>query len=464
MSRVDPDFGFLTISELTSMYRARAISPVEVTRSLLAKIERLDPSLHAYVTVCADLALEQAHIAEQKYGASEHGPLLGIPLSIKDIFHVAGQPSGLGSRVFAGQSALEDSGVPRRLRQAGAVFLGKTATAEFAQSATTENRVGHSPRNPWATARTPGGSSGGAAVSVAAGMATVAVGSDSGGSLRIPAAFTGLVGYKPSHGLCADERGFRAMSDFASPGPIGRSIEDVRTVLETLAGKSMPRRSTGRGLQVALCADPEGRPIVPDMTREATRAASLLAAKGAEVSLAHPPTAGWQELFAVLVLAEEHRERGHLRNHLSALLTEYERRTLEAATNLEPQRVLASRREVVRYRRRMQQFLARYDVLITPTVAVPAFELGRRPRAINGTVVDRLWGAFPFTAAYNVARTCAVSLPVACTTEGLPVAVQLVAGHRKDHALLDIAQDLAEAVSFDRSPAAANVELVRQSR
>lgn len=451
MTPADQELALLSVPELVSRYRARAISPVEVTQAMLSRIERLDPSLHAYTAVSADLALQQAHVAEQRYrvGDGDGRSLLGVPLSIKDIFHVAGQPTGLGSRVFDGQVALEDSGVPRRLRRAGAVFLGKTATAEFAQSATTENRVGESPRNPWDTRRTPGGSSGGAAVSVAAGLATVAVGSDSGGSLRIPAAFTGLVGYKPSHGICKDERGFRAMSEFTSPGPLGRSVVDVRAVLEVLAARALPRRPAGAGLKVALCLAPEGRPVDPAVTRATTRAATLLEALGAEVTPADPPIEGWQDLFAVLALAEEHRERGHLGTHLSAQLSDYERRTLTAAAGLAPASVEASQRRLTRFRRPLHQFLTAYDVLVTPTVAVPAFPLGQRPREINGSVVDRLWGAFPFTAPYNVGRTCAVSLPVERTSDGLPLGVQLVAGHGRDADLLDVAQDLSDGLAFD---------------
>jgi amidase len=449
MTPPEQELALLSVSELVTRYRARALSPVEVTRAVLSRIERLDPSLHAYVAVSADLALQQAHVAEQRYRVGEHGPLLGVPLSVKDIFHVAGQPTGLGSKVFDGQVALEDSGVPRRLRRAGAVFLGKTAMAEFAQSATTENRVGESPRNPWDTRRTPGGSSGGAAVSVAAGLATVAVGSDSAGSLRIPAAFTGLVGYKPSHGLCKDELGFRAMSEFTSPGPLARSVGDVRAMLEVLAGRALPRRPSGAGLKVAFCPAPEGRPVDPAVTQTTVHSATLLEAMGAEVTPVDPPIEGWQDLFGVLVLAEEHRERGHLGTHVPSLLSDYERRTLEAAVGLTPARIEASRRRLTRYRRRVRQLFTAYDILVTPTVAVPAFPLGQRPREVNGSAVDGLWGAFPFTAPYNVARTCAVSLPVDCNADGLPLGVQLVAGHARDAALLDVAQDLSDALAFD---------------
>ena len=191
------------------------------------------------------------------------------------------------------------------------MFTGKTNTAEFAQSATSENRLGPDTANPWDRTLTPGGSSGGAAVSVAGGMSTVALGSDGGGSVRIPAAFTGLVGLKPSAGLCRDENGFVTMADFSSPGPLARSVDDVRRVLTVLADTPFSRARPQPPLRVAWCPRPEGRPVASAIADAVSRAACGCCRRPAtEVEEVELPFDGWQELFGPFVLDTEQRCRG----------------------------------------------------------------------------------------------------------------------------------------------------------
>lgn len=179
---------------LLRAFATRALSPVEALSGSLARIRDCDEVLRAMVLTSEAAAQTQAVAAEARWKAGEAGPLEGVPVTIKDTFDVAGLPTTRGSRVFGRQAALEDSGVIRRLRAAGAVMVGKTNTAEFGQSATSENLLGQVTRNPWNTATTPGGSSGGAAVSVAAGYVPLALGADGGGSIRIPAAMSGTFG------------------------------------------------------------------------------------------------------------------------------------------------------------------------------------------------------------------------------------------------------------------------------
>lgn len=437
----------LSVAELVSAYRGRSLSPVEVTRVFLERIERLDNQLHAFVEILPELAMAQAAAAERAYAdGGRPAPLLGIPVSIKDAFHVEGVPTTLGSLVHQGQVAKADSGVVRRLRAAGSVFTGKTNTAEFGQSATTDNLLGPDTANPWDPTRTPGGSSGGAAASVAAGLSTLAVGSDGGGSVRIPAAFTGLYGIKPSPGLCSDEKGFRAMTDFVSPGPLARTVADARVMLGVLADREFPRSSAGR-LRVAYCPRPEGRPVDPAVAAAVDGAAAALSRLGHEVTEADLPVDGWDEVFGPLVLDDEHRERGHLLADPDRL-TRYERATLRAAVSLDPARVQRAHDLLPVYRQRIERLFERYDVLLTPAVAVPAFPLGERPVKIAGEEVDPLWGAFPFAVPFNVAGVPAASVPCGLA-DGLPLGAQLVTRASSEALLLDVSEDLEEALQFD---------------
>jgi Asp-tRNA(Asn)/Glu-tRNA(Gln) amidotransferase A subunit family amidase len=438
------------IAALRDAYARGELSPEEVLDDALARLAAFNPRLNAFLCTLEKPAGEQAAAATQAYRDGTAGPLSGIPISIKDTFDVAGAVSTRGSLVYRLNVAKADSGAVRRLRAAGAVFVGKTNTPEFAQSATTDNRLGDDCRNPWDLSRTPGGSSGGAAASVAAGIVTAALGADGGGSIRIPAAFTGLVGIKPTFGTCRDESGFPAMSDFCCPGPLTWRVADARAVLGVLAERAFTRGVVKRPLRVAWCPRPEGRPVDPQLAAVVARAARQLVALGHEMEEIDLPVAGWNEVFAPLVLEEEGRLRGHLLQDHRDMLTDYEMVSLEAAVSLDAATVASARRHHKSFQARLDAFLQTYDVIVTPTTAVPAFPVGARPRTIAGEHVDRLWGSFPFTAPFNVAGAPCASLPCGFV-DGLPVGVQIVGARDRDALVLDIAEDLEEALAIDRA-------------
>lgn len=442
----------MDIVSLKAAYHKRELNPVEVTKAFLERIDEYDDELHCYTEVTRTLALQQAAEAEKKYANDETvGALEGIPISVKDAFHVAGVRSTVGSMVYANYVAKNDSGVVRRLRAAGSVFTGKTNVPEFCQSATTENILGPDTANPWNTERTSGGSSGGAAASVAAGLTTLAVGSDGGGSIRIPAAFTGLFGIKPSYGLCPDEKGFRSMTGFVCPGPLSNTVGDARIMLGVLASGIDYRRRTPTGvLRIGYCPRPEARPVDENVLKAVDHAARVLETLGHHVVQEDIGIAGWAEIFAPLVLEDENRERGHLLELCPEKLSKYEVSSLEAAKNLDPQTVLDAERAHVDYKRKIDGLLKKYDLLVMPTTAVGAFALGQRPKEIAGEKVSWLWGAFPFTAPFNVAGVPAATLPCGMT-DGMPVGVQLIARWGAEQLLLDVSEDLEDALEFDRS-------------
>ncbi|MGE2716560.1 amidase [Mycolicibacterium litorale] len=436
------------IRELTAAYARGTLSPVDVAEAVLERIEQLDGELHAYVTVTADLARTQARDAAERYRRGESAPLLGVPVSVKDAFHLADTETSLGSLTQRGRIARSDSGVVARLRRAGAVMPGKTNVPEFCQSATTENRLGPDTGNPWDPARTSGGSSGGAAASVGAGLATAAVGSDGGGSIRIPAAFCGLVGFKPTTGTCADERGFRAMTDFVTAGPLAWTVDDARIMAEVLSGQSLAAAPTPP-LRIGYCPRPGGNPVERPILDILARVAGMLSDLGHDVTDCAVPVDGWRDIFGPLILDDELRERQHLLAQQD-ILTRYQRATLLAAENITSAEVEKARAELDTYRARMDAFLTRYDVVLTPTLACVAFPHRDRPKQIAGADVDWLWGAFPFTAPFNVAATPAITLP-AGLSDGLPVGAQLVAARGRDAELLRVAESLEAAIAFDHT-------------
>jgi len=432
---------------LLDAFRRGEASPVDAVRASLERIRACDGELGAMVVVLEELALSQAKRAEQAWQARDAGPLAGVPVSIKDTFDIAGAVSTRGSRVHRGNFAFEDSGVVRRLRAAGAVFVGKTNTAEFGQSATSENRLGPTTRNPWDPRTTPGGSSGGAAVSVAAGYVPLALGADGGGSIRIPAAMTGVFGFKPSYGLCPDEGGFRAMSDFACAGPMSHEVADARLFLSVLAEREFVRSAGPGPIRIGYCAAPDGRPVDRGIRAGLEKVTAILAELGHGVEAIELDLRGWDEAFDALVLAEEWRERGHMLDYCRDDLTDYELASLVAARKLTVAQVETARSRHAEYRARVAGLFDRHDMLLIPATASPPFAIGERPREIDGRRVGRLWGAFPFTSPFNVAGTPAAAVPCGIV-DGLPVSAQLVARSGQDAALLDLAQDLEEALSF----------------
>jgi Asp-tRNA(Asn)/Glu-tRNA(Gln) amidotransferase A subunit family amidase/enoyl-CoA hydratase/carnithine racemase len=447
MPEADPCFW--PLSRLRTAFRARELSPVELTRRYLERIDAYDPALHSYITVTPELALEQARTAERRFARAD-GPLpllLGVPISIKDLFDVQGVPTSLGSRVYAGSLAEQDSRPVAGLRKAGAVFLGKSNTAEFGQSATTENLLGPACVNPWAPDRTPGGSSGGAAAGVAAGLAAAALGSDGGGSIRIPAAMCGLFGLKPTLVAPREEDGFQAMTDFVCPGPIVRRVADARPLLAATHGISVPAFDPGARFRIGWCDAPDDRPVQPAVRAAIAQAAAALEDCGHTVLPVAIELGDWQEAFGPLVLADEWRFRRHLLADHRDELTDYARRSIEAAEHVSAADLEGARTRKAQIREQIASLLARYDMLLIPTAATVAFPVGERPAVIDGRAVDRLWGPFPFTAAFNVSGSPAASLPIALA-DGLPVGVQLVGRDHSEPGLLDACEQLEQRIAF----------------
>jgi len=441
----DRDFLFWPIAELLEAYRTREVSPVEVVEDALSRIAGLDDQLHSFLSVTTEIALEQAAAAERLYRHGEATlPLLGVPISVKDLFDVQGAVTTLGSRLYGHEPAVADSEPVAKLRAAGAVFVGKTNTAEFGQSATTDNLLGPACGNPWDPTRTAGGSSGGAAASVGAGFAAAALGSDGGGSIRIPAAMCGLFGLKPTFAELAEDESFKAMSPFACAGPITRVVDDARRMLAVQLERDLTARAPRERRRLAWNPAPLGHPVDPGVRQVTAAAVARLAEMGHQIDEVDLPIDGWPEAFGPPVLDDEWRYRSHLLERPGDL-TSYARKAIERGEQVTKADLAVARAMREKIRRRVGELFTRYDFILTPTMACLPFTLGQRPTEIDGVKVDSLWGPFPFAAPFNVSGSPAASVPVGLA-EDLPVGLQVVAPYNAEGDLIDFCQELEAAL------------------
>ena len=440
---------FTPATELIERYRRRELSPVEVAEATLARIERLNPELNAYVTVTADRALSAALDAERAYAAGDAGALAGLPLSIKDLTLTAGVRTTRGSLLWADWVPDEDAPFVERAYAAGAMLLGKTNTPEFGWKGETTNRVAGSTHNPWRHGRTAGGSSGGAAAAVAAGLGQLAQGTDGAGSVRIPAAFCGVFGMKPSLGLLPYYPP-SSVPILAHNGPLTRTVRDAALLLNATAApdardpQSFPAHTDFQaacdggvaGLRVAWSPDLGFATLDPEVREIATRAARLFSDLGCHVEEATPPLPDpWDIVDTIWSTAQAGM-------HVDDFDETRERIDAGRIPVIEHGRGLRATDLVLAHVRRndylqgMRRFMQDYDLLLTPTLPVTAFPVGAdQPGSINGVPTSYLsWTAF--TYPFNVTGQPAATAPCGFASDGLPVGLQLVSRWRDDATVL----------------------------
>ena len=455
--------------EIAALVRDKQLSPVEITAALLARIEALDPRLNAFCLVTADAARAAAREAEIAVMKREPlGALHGVPLSLKDVLYTRGLRTTGGSRLFADLVPEEDTVAVGRLKAAGAIILGKTNTSEFGHKALTDSPLFGVTRNPWDLERTPGGSSGGAAAAVASGLGPVALGTDGGGSVRIPASFCGLVGMKPSFGRVPQTPGFPGWDHVGTTGPLARSVRDAAVVLDVIAGgddrdrTSLPREAGSylaacdddvRGLHVAWTPD-LGYAAVEDRVLDICgNAAAEFETLGCHVEVVNPGWENPEEAFSTILAAQFYAawadELPAREADMDASLVRFIRRG-GAVTARD---YLGAMAKVSAYWQEVHVFLARFDLLLTPTAAVAPFALGAGvPREIAGRQVSRL-GWMPFTYPFNLTGQPAASVPAGWTDDGVPVGLQIVGRRHADRTVLAAAAAFEAACPWrDRRP------------
>jgi Asp-tRNA(Asn)/Glu-tRNA(Gln) amidotransferase A subunit family amidase len=475
---VSDELAFVSAGELARRIRQRAVSPVEVVEYVLARIEERNGALNAFVTVLHDTARAAAREAERRLaGGHDVGPLHGVPVAIKDLDSKAGARTTFGSKLFAHYIANDTTSYVAALERAGAIVVGKTNTPEFGHKATTDNHLFGPTSTPFALGKNAGGSSGGTAAAVADGLVPIAQGSDGGGSVRIPAAFCGVYGYKPSYGRIASvtrPAGFESHTPFVHPGTLTRSVDDAALALSAMAGphprdplclpapdvdyRAVTQRSI-RGLRVAFSPDLGIFPVDQRVARLVTEAVRAFADAGASVGEARLDlgysndqlVALWRRQAGALYtgLVEGQRRQGiDLLGSSRAQLTPQFVSLLESAQGLTVAQY--KRDEIVRSDvfDAIQDVFDRFDLIASPTLAILPMDNATDgntigPSELNGQAIDPLLG-WCLTYPFNFTGHPAASLPAGLSPERLPVGLQLVARRFADDVLL------AASAAFER--------------
>lgn len=435
---------WLTIAELGSLLQSRKLSPVELTDTYLRRIERLDPTLKAYITVTADAAVEAARRAEREIqSGSYRGPLHGVPLGIKDLLDVAGVPNTMGSRILESNVPAADSTVVAALKRQGAIILGKQNLHEFAFGITSENPHYGPVRNPWDRERVPGGSSGGTAAAVAAGLCVAGLGSDTGASIRAPAAWCGVVGLKPTYGRTSRAGALPLAWSLDHVGPIARSVRDCAIVLQAIAGydpldpgsalEPVPDFSADlerglAGLRVGIPREYFFELVEPDVDRLVRGAIKQLEELGASVTEVSLPQVSHAQAAGNVIMSAEaaawHRDwlRDRPADYGTDVLARIRGGLLVSAVDY-----LSSQKMRTLIQQDFAAAFSLVDVVVGPTVPLVAPLIGRTTEAGGVLNLAPRSIANRATVPCNLTGMPAISVPCGFNSEGLPVGLQLMA-------------------------------------
>ncbi|HWF71764.1 MAG TPA: amidase [Solirubrobacteraceae bacterium] len=462
----EADIAYAGVAGQAELIRTKQISAVELTRALLARIERLDPTLNAFRIVLHEEALTEAGARDST--PDSQGPLHGVPIAIKDELDVAGELTTFGGAART-KPATEDSEPVRRLRAAGAIIIGKTRMPEFGQWPFTESAAGGYTRNPWDITKTPGGSSGGTAAAVAAGLTAAGMGGDGGGSIRIPAACCGLFGLKPQRGRVSAAPAPDLWHALGTVGPLTRSVRDCALIYDVIRGNlpsdryranepemSFEQAATevpARRLRIAVSTRPSARGVrlAPEQHAALHSTAKALSDLGhdvCEIDLRYPPL---EPAFVPQFYGGVRDEAALVER--PDLLERRTRQTLAIARAFPPPTVKAAVRHGERLAKRINAVFDDHDLLLTPTLPAPPRSVGVLDGIGSLHASLRAVPYVAYTAVWNVCGNPAASIPAGFTPSGLPLAAQLVAPPHDEPTLLAVAAQLERAAPWaDRLP------------
>jgi Asp-tRNA(Asn)/Glu-tRNA(Gln) amidotransferase A subunit family amidase len=446
---------FSSALELAAEVQTKRRSALDVANACLARLAEVDAQLGEFTVVIAEQARVAAQAVDHRLARGEQLPLAGVPVAVKDHVWLAGTPATNGSRTLVDFVPSEDCVAVARLVDAGAVVIGKTNNPEFCYRGDTYSPLWGVTRNPWDLDRTPGGSSGGSAVAVATGMAALAVGTDGGGSIRIPAAFCGIVGHKPTFGLVPTRPGFRGWPTLSVHGPMGRTVADVATMLAVMAGQDDadpmsipfpidPIRAAGQGqrdlsgFRIAFSDDLGVGFVDPEVRQSFRESIRFLADLGCELVEAHPDTDNPLELWWEIAAAEGYASEGPLLAR-SDLMDPYSVRTIRQGEAISARDYLDSQHQRENLCRAWGTFLREFNFVVSPGTQVLPFPIGQLGPASDGTDVDEWWG---MGSVANLTGQPVTMLPTGLTTSGLPVGIQIMGRRFADAEVLGVAATL----------------------
>ncbi len=470
------DLCWLDATELARLVQEKKVSPREAMAGFLERISSLNPRLNAIVTLEEEeTLLQQAALAEKKAAAGTFtGPLLGVPFLVKDNVYTRGMRTTMGSRLFEHYVPAEDAALVERLKGAGAILIGKSNLSEFGLLPVTDNVLFGSTQNPWDLHRTSGGSSGGSAAALAAGMVPLATGNDAGGSIRVPASYCGVYGIKPSFGRIPSHPKITGWETLVHEGPLTRSVADAALMLQILAGPderdrlSLPYCRTDdlqvenggvQGMKIACCVNLGYTHVHPDVTGAVLTAARVFEEMGAEVeelTLDLPDMLDLLQAMTVVAAVTAHEDR----------LEEWQRGCYPKIHSIFAQADNYTARDMVRLGRskevlwtRLKEIFAAYELLLLPTTPTAAFPFAPGgkigPREIAGQKVRSL-SSLEFTCPFNFTGQPAASVPCGFDPEGLPLGLQIVGRRFAERAVLRASAAFEEARPWkDHRPLAA---------
>jgi Asp-tRNA(Asn)/Glu-tRNA(Gln) amidotransferase A subunit family amidase len=438
---------------------AREITPTQLIEMYLERCDRLEPSLNAFTVLDRDGAAKAAKAATERQKAGRRlGPLDGIPVAIKDNLFVAGLPAAWGSLMLDGFVPEHDDICVERLRAAGAVILGKTTTPEFALSGRTENRISGTTRNPWDVRLTPGGSSGGAVAAVAAGMVPLAIGTDAGGSTRMPASYTGLVGLRPSNGRIPRRYGFPPMAlDFQAVGVISRTVRDLELLLGAVAGPDVRdpvslhvtrRRRDAKPRRLGWFTGIGEEAASSEVAASHAEALRCLEGLGCVIEPCPPPfdLADLREIWDILTTVGAARAAARFGDTWKTLATSQIAALVERGLAVPATSYVNALDRLQTFRAETSARWGDFDALVLPVNPVPAWPVETdHPTEIDGkTVGPGVQGMF--CGWVNAMGYAGMSVPGRPSADGRPIGVQLVAPAGADDVIIELARDL-EAVA-----------------
>ena len=458
-----------SIASLAPRLARKEISPVDLVKAALGRIEKHDGKIKAFITVCAEQALEAARSAEAEISAGRYrGPLHGIPISLKDLVSTRGIRTTAGSKILANWIPQADATIVQRLKDAGAIILGKANQHEFAYGPTGVNPHYGTAQNPWDPSRIPGGSSSGSGSSVAHALSWGSIGTDTGGSVRIPASLMGLVGLKPTYGLVSRVGIVPLAWSLDHAGPMTRTVADAALMLQVIAGHD-PQDPTSRsrrfpdysqalqgdvkGLRVGLVKEYLDSPMEEGIQQATMAFAGRLEGLGAKVEEISLPQLKYASVLSFLIMASEATayHRAYMKTRAADYGQDIRIRLGLGQFVLATQYIQAQRVRRMLYRH-IQEAFERFDLLLTPTLPITAPRIEEREILFGGKSVDVRPLLTRFTRAFNVTGHPALSLPGGLCPSGLPIGIQLIGRPFEEEALLRLGHAYEQAFPFPPLP------------